>query len=237
MIPYQSAKHQSGFSVSSKVLKFFERKQHFLRLGIRGLVVRLQQESTFENSTRLITDWTIKLVQCKVIPNQDKFGTWEDSVHWNLGILGCPNKAVSIGLGQTGKLSLGRGSLCSTARWHRQLLTAQRAEILPEQWHTEHLHQAFTHILTLARLKDWVVSSQVSPFLDRLLWMQMWVQMGVQGFLPASCARQTGNWGQILQHLSWNVKPQPKDYSCTIFWWALPPQWQIDFSWVFILCI
>lgn len=72
MIPYQSAKHQSGFSVPSKVLRFFKRKQHFLRLGIRGLVVRLQQESTLENSTRLITDWTIKLVQCKVIPNQDQ---------------------------------------------------------------------------------------------------------------------------------------------------------------------
>lgn len=25
-----------------------------------------------------------------------KFGTWEDSLHWNLGILGCPNKAVSL---------------------------------------------------------------------------------------------------------------------------------------------
>lgn len=35
-------------------------------------MVRLQQESTSENSTGLITDWTIKLVQCKVIPNQDQ---------------------------------------------------------------------------------------------------------------------------------------------------------------------
>lgn len=47
-------------------------KKHFLRLGIRGLVVRLQQESIFENSKRLITDWTNKLVQSKIIPNQDK---------------------------------------------------------------------------------------------------------------------------------------------------------------------
>lgn len=58
--------YQANYSV------FFKRKQHFLRLGIRGLVVRLQQESKSENSTRLITDWTIKLVQCKVIPNQDE---------------------------------------------------------------------------------------------------------------------------------------------------------------------
>lgn len=72
MIPDKSAKHQSGFSVPSKVFIFLKRKQYFLRLGIRGLVVRLQQESTSENSTRLITDWTIKLVQCKVIPNQDQ---------------------------------------------------------------------------------------------------------------------------------------------------------------------
>lgn len=56
MIPYKSAKHQSGFSVPSKVLRFgffLKRKQHFLRLGIRGLVVRLQQESTSEINNRL----------------------------------------------------------------------------------------------------------------------------------------------------------------------------------------
>lgn len=68
--------NQQSISLASvyqaKYSVFFKRKQHFLRLGIRGLVVRLQQESTSENFTRLITDWTIKLVQCKVIPNQDR---------------------------------------------------------------------------------------------------------------------------------------------------------------------
>lgn len=51
---------------------FKEYKKHFLRLRIRGLVVRLQQESTFENSKRLIIDWANKLVQSKIILNQDQ---------------------------------------------------------------------------------------------------------------------------------------------------------------------
>lgn len=125
MIPYKSAKHQSDFSVPSKVLSFFKRKQHFLRLGIRGLVVRLQQESTSENSTRLITDWTIKLVQCKVIPNQDQIWHMRRFCSLEFGHFRMSKQSSFIGLGQAGKLNLGRGSLCSTTRWHRQLLTTE----------------------------------------------------------------------------------------------------------------
>lgn len=223
MIPYQSAKHQSGFSVPSKVLRFFKRKQHFLRLGIRGLVVRLQQESTLENSTRLITDWTIKLVQCKVIPNQDQIWHMRRFCSLEFGHfrMSKPNSFHWIRSGR--KAELGQRQFVQ----HSSM--AQAAADCTEGWDPPRavtnwdLHQGSAHILTLARLKDWAVSSQVSPFLDRLLWMQT-CPSGSAGLPSASCARQTGNWGQILQHLSWNVKPQPKDYSCTIFWWALPPQ-------------
>lgn len=215
MIPYKSAKHQSGFSVPSKVLRFFKRKQHFLRLGIRGLVVRLQQESTFENSTRLITDWTIKLVQCKVIPNQDQIWQTRRFCSLEFGHFRMSKQSSFHWIRSGRKAEFGQSSLCSPARWHRQgwalsdkLSTCTRAP--PWLWQGWRI--------------DGLLSRQVSPFLDRLLWMQMCVHMGVQGFLPASCVRQTGNWRQFLQHLSWNVKPQPKNYSCTIFWWALPPQ-------------
>lgn len=216
MIPYKSAKHQSGFSVPSKVLRFFKRKQHFLRLGIRGLVVRLQQESTFEKSTRLITDWTIKLVQCKVIPNQDQIWQMRRFCSLEFGHFRMSKQSSFHWIRSGRKAEFGQSSLCSTARWHRQ------GEPSGTNWAPA---PGLTHTLTVARLKDWwILSRQVSPFLDRLLWMQMCVHMGVQGFPPASCVRQTGNWRQFLQHLSWNVKPQPKNYSCTIFWWALPPQ-------------
>lgn len=167
MIPYKSAKHQSGFNVPSKLFSFFKRKQHFLRLGIRGLVVRLQQESKSENSTRLITDWTIKLVQCKVIPNQDEIWHMRRFSSLEFGHFRVSKQSSFTGWGQAGKLNLGRGSLCSTARWHGQLWP-QRAEIPPKQWKTEHLQQGFAPILPL---KDGIVSSQVSPVLDMVLWM------------------------------------------------------------------
>lgn len=120
MIPYKSAKHQSGFSVPSKVLRFFKRKQHFLRLGIRGLVVRLQQESTFENSTRLITDWTIKLVQCKVIPNQDQIWQMRRFCSLEFGHFRMSKQSSFHWIRSGRKAEFGQSSLCSPARWHRQ---------------------------------------------------------------------------------------------------------------------
>lgn len=81
-------------------------KKHFLRLGIRGLVVRLQQESIFENSKRLINDWTNKLVQSKIIPNQDqiwhirRFSLFEFG-HFRM------SKQSSFHFSQVGKMNLG----------------------------------------------------------------------------------------------------------------------------------
>lgn len=202
MIPYKSAKHQSGFSVPSKVLRFFKRKQHFLRLGIRGLVVRLQQESTFENSTRLITDWTIKLVQCKVIPNQDQIWHVRRFSSLEFGHFRMSKQSSFHWIRSGRKAECGQSRLCSTARWHRQGWDPPRAE---KTWASA---PGSTHILTLARLKD-LLSFQQSgePIFGHFT---VDVQMWVQGFLPASCVRQTGDWRQFLQHLSWNVKPQPK---------------------------
>lgn len=81
-------------------------KKHFLRLGNRGLVVRLQQESIFENSKRLINDWTNKLVQSKIIPNQDqiwqirRFSLFEFG-HFRM------SKQSSFHFSQVGKMNLG----------------------------------------------------------------------------------------------------------------------------------
>lgn len=77
---------------STDLFFFKEYKKHFLRLRIRGLVVRLQQESTFENSKRLIIDWANELVQSKIILNQDQIDMSENPLYLTLGILGIQGK-------------------------------------------------------------------------------------------------------------------------------------------------
>lgn len=213
----------------AKYSGFLKRKQHFLRLGIRGLVVRLQQESTWElHKINNRLDNQISAVQSN---SKSRSNLAHEKILF-IGIWGFRmSKQSSFHWIRSGrKAEFGQSSLCSTARWHRQGWDPPKAVGNWAPGFSPHPGSAKAEGL------DWLPSSQLSPFL--LLWVQMCVQRWVQGLLSASCVRQTGNWRQFLQHLSWNAKPQPKDYSCTVFWWALPPQlWQIDFSWVFILCI
>lgn len=224
MIPYQSAKHQSGFSVPSKVLRFFKRKQHFLRLGIRGLVVRLQQESTLENSTRLITDWTIKLVQCKVIPNQDQIWQMRRFCSLEFGHFRMSKPSSFHWIRSGRKAELGQRQFVQ----HSSM--AQAAADCTEGWDPPRavtnwdLHQGSTPHPDTGKAEGLSCQQSGEPIFGQVTVDANVCPSGSAGLPSASCARQTGNWGQILQHFSWNVKPQPKDYSCTIFWWALPPQ-------------